>query len=249
MRQLIENVRSMAPAGQRRLALAIALATTVLAAGAIFLLHRSMPVPVPVSDAPTRTAAGKPPPTVTSEDNAGPQQPTVPPEAHSPLTRESGAPVSLRVPMPEPDDRGDQSEGRAVTDGPRRERASGLAAPSAANTRATSANRARPADKTDAQTRKRTPADATATSPQKSGASADAGTSPSVVPAPAAAPTPAAAAAPSQPQRLAGEQQAQCAGSEFISRFICNERVRLRFCRDRWNEHPDCKVETTTSNH
>ena len=22
-----------------------------------------------------------------------------------------------------------------------------------------------------------------------------------------------------------------------------DERVRLRFCRDRWNEHPDCMVE------
>jgi hypothetical protein len=50
------------------------------------------------------------------------------------------------------------------------------------------------------------------------------------------------------PQRLAAQQQAQCAGSEFVARFICDERVRLRFCRDRWNEHPDCNVETPRNN-
>jgi len=239
----------MAPAGQRRLALVIALATTVLAAGAIFFLHRSMPVPVP--DAPARAAAGKPSPTVTAEDNAGPQPRAVQPDTPSPLTRESGAPVSLRVPMPESDSRGGRPEGQAMEGGARHERATGPAVPSAAVNRAASGNGARQTDKPTAQTRKRTPGDTTGTSPQTRSGSADAGASPTVVPAPAAtpAPTPAAAAAPSPPQRLAGEQQVQCAGSEFISRFICNERVRLRFCRDRWNEHPDCRVETTTGNH
>lgn len=43
--------------------------------------------------------------------------------------------------------------------------------------------------------------------------------------------------------RLAAQQQAQCADTSYLSRLVCDERVRLRFCRDRWNEHPDCMVE------
>jgi hypothetical protein len=46
-----------------------------------------------------------------------------------------------------------------------------------------------------------------------------------------------------RPMRLAEAQQAGCADEGLISRLICNERVRLRFCRDRWNAHPDCMVE------
>jgi hypothetical protein len=45
------------------------------------------------------------------------------------------------------------------------------------------------------------------------------------------------------PTRLAEAQQAGCAEEGLVSRLICNERVRLRFCRDRWNAHPDCIVE------
>ncbi|GAA4416738.1 hypothetical protein [Quisquiliibacterium transsilvanicum] len=44
--------------------------------------------------------------------------------------------------------------------------------------------------------------------------------------------------------RLAETQQAGCSDEGAISRLICNERVRLRFCRERWNAHPDCMVES-----
>lgn len=41
---------------------------------------------------------------------------------------------------------------------------------------------------------------------------------------------------------LKDSQEKQCADSNFLSRLVCDERVRLRYCRDRWNEHPDCMV-------
>ena len=62
----------------------------------------------------------------------------------------------------------------------------------------------------------------------------------------AVAPGNAAAAGTAQkpvPARLQVAQQEQCASAELFSRLICDERVRLRFCRDRWNEHPDCIVQ------
>ncbi|MCL4182875.1 MAG: hypothetical protein KJ011_05450 [Burkholderiaceae bacterium] len=43
-------------------------------------------------------------------------------------------------------------------------------------------------------------------------------------------------------ERLAALQQAQCAGATMLGRVVCNERVRLRYCRERWNAHPDCIV-------
>ncbi len=43
--------------------------------------------------------------------------------------------------------------------------------------------------------------------------------------------------------RLADRQLAECGASGSLGRSICNERVRLRFCRDRWNKHPDCRFE------
>ncbi|MCO5108365.1 MAG: hypothetical protein M9907_14985 [Burkholderiaceae bacterium] len=45
-----------------------------------------------------------------------------------------------------------------------------------------------------------------------------------------------------QGDRLAAVQQAQCGSEALLARFVCNERVRLRFCRDRWNAHPDCET-------
>lgn len=65
--------------------------------------------------------------------------------------------------------------------------------------------------------------------------------------APSAAPSPAPSPASSAPaaragDRLAAAQQAQCGGEALLARFVCNERVRLRFCRNRWNAHPDCEV-------
>jgi hypothetical protein len=49
-------------------------------------------------------------------------------------------------------------------------------------------------------------------------------------------------------QRLAAQQQSQCAGTEYLARLVCEERVRLRFCRDRWDEHPDCMVDNRPVN-
>jgi hypothetical protein len=66
----------------------------------------------------------------------------------------------------------------------------------------------------------------------------------------ASTPPTAAGAAPRAdrpPQRLKALQQAQCADAEFLGRFVCNERVRLRFCRDRWNEHEDCRVDQASA--
>ncbi len=45
MRSLIETIRSMPPAGQRRLALIVAVTASLLAAVAIYTLHRTMPAP------------------------------------------------------------------------------------------------------------------------------------------------------------------------------------------------------------
>jgi len=69
-------------------------------------------------------------------------------------------------------------------------------------------------------------------------------------PAPPAQAQPgAAAAASARPQppartgeRLAPLQAAQCGDESLLARVVCNERVRLRFCRGRWNDHPDCEA-------
>ncbi len=53
---------------------------------------------------------------------------------------------------------------------------------------------------------------------------------------------PAALAASS---RLRSAQDGQCANSNFFSRIVCDERVRLRFCRDRWNDHQDCTIQNS----
>jgi hypothetical protein len=75
--------------------------------------------------------------------------------------------------------------------------------------------------------------------------------------APPASPTPPVTTAPpalppqagTRPaQRLAAQQQSQCAGTEYLARLVCEERVRLRFCRDRWDEHPDCMVDNRPVN-
>lgn len=84
------------------------------------------------------------------------------------------------------------------------------------------------------------------------------GTPDAAPPAPAAPEPvlrPEAAPAPAPPadaprsggiaDRLAAVQRAQCGDEALLGRFVCNERVRLRFCRDRWNAHPDCIVGTS----
>ncbi|HLS56928.1 MAG TPA: hypothetical protein VK052_12695 [Zeimonas sp.] len=66
---------------------------------------------------------------------------------------------------------------------------------------------------------------------------------------PAQAQRGSAAAATARPQppartgeRLAPLQAAQCGDESLLARVVCNERVRLRFCRGRWNDHPDCEA-------
>ncbi|MEB2317893.1 MAG: hypothetical protein OZ935_04410 [Pseudomonadota bacterium] len=48
---------------------------------------------------------------------------------------------------------------------------------------------------------------------------------------------------------LAAAQQAQCAKAGFLTRFACQERVRLAYCENRWNQHPDCMVESNVTNY
>lgn len=43
-------------------------------------------------------------------------------------------------------------------------------------------------------------------------------------------------------ERLAAIQQSLCGEQTLLARIVCNERLRLRYCRDRWNEHPDCEA-------
>lgn len=49
--------------------------------------------------------------------------------------------------------------------------------------------------------------------------------------------------------RLEQAQNEECGGAGVFSRMVCNERVRLRYCRGRWNEHPDCVAQQTVVNH
>lgn len=74
-----------------------------------------------------------------------------------------------------------------------------------------------------------------------------AGRQPSAAADTARSPRPPAAPAPpgktARPASLAQAQASDCSQEGLISGFICKERVRLRFCRDRWNVHPDCQVE------
>ena len=80
------------------------------------------------------------------------------------------------------------------------------------------------------------------TNAERSAPAASAG-SPAPSPAPSAAPSAASSAPAARAgDRLAAAQQAQCGGEALLARFVCNERVRLRFCRNRWNAHPDCEV-------
>jgi len=48
---------------------------------------------------------------------------------------------------------------------------------------------------------------------------------------------------------LASAQQAQCANEGFLTRFMCQERVRLAYCENLWNKHPDCMLENNATNY
>jgi hypothetical protein len=45
--------------------------------------------------------------------------------------------------------------------------------------------------------------------------------------------------------RLQTQREASCANSAFVGKLLCEERTRLDFCRNRWNEHPDCQLHNS----
>lgn len=47
---------------------------------------------------------------------------------------------------------------------------------------------------------------------------------------------------------LRSAQDGQCADASFLGRLVCDERVRIRYCRDRWDAHPDCVTAKPTNN-
>jgi hypothetical protein len=53
-----------------------------------------------------------------------------------------------------------------------------------------------------------------------------------------AAPTPTSS-------RLQTQREVSCANSAFVGKLFCEERTRLDFCRNRWNEHPDCQLHNS----
>jgi hypothetical protein len=42
--------------------------------------------------------------------------------------------------------------------------------------------------------------------------------------------------------RLQSQQSNDCSNSAFLGKVFCEERTRVNFCRNRWNEHPDCQL-------
>jgi hypothetical protein len=42
--------------------------------------------------------------------------------------------------------------------------------------------------------------------------------------------------------RLQNQQSNDCSNSAFLGKVFCEERTRVNFCRNRWNEHPDCQL-------
>lgn len=57
------------------------------------------------------------------------------------------------------------------------------------------------------------------------------------------------AQAPGTDRSLEEVQRAQCANEGFLTRFVCHERVRLAYCDNRWNRHPDCMVDSNATNY
>ncbi len=246
MRRSIDRIHASNRARQLRLTVAAAFGLAVLGASTLYLVHRTMPTPMqtaPGSYAPRQAEA--PASAAKSAPRSDPQDLSAA-SAVGPLPRPESAPVSLRVPMP--------SEGAEHVDG------------AAGDRRAHDTRTRRPAGREAArgdsagpprteQEAARSPAGGQARSGWSGeletgiagsdgvqGASTGtrgANTSPSIQ---------ARATAPPRnaPQRLESLQQTQCAGSEFLMKLICDERVRLGFCQSRWNAHPDCMVEART---
>jgi len=244
---------------------------SAIGAAAIYLIHDTMPAPrdpLAGARAPGPTAAPRAGPPGQGADHVQAAAPHAP-DAGSPRTQgltddgasagiasnrdrgqvagdEQGAPASApaggdgagrdgsapgvavdnrRSPAPE-------SAGRASA--PRPAAAEGPQPPGAGREEDRQKSRTGPA---------RTPPDATPgriePRPRPPGVLPQQASPPATTPAPATRDAAPGAAAP----RLAAQQQAQCADTSYLSRLVCEERVRLRFCRDRWNEHPDCMVE------
>ncbi len=54
---------------------------------------------------------------------------------------------------------------------------------------------------------------------------------------------------PQQAGSLAAAQRTECANAGFLTRFACQERVRLTYCENLWNKHPDCMLESNATNY
>ncbi len=260
MRSTTRPVRSLN--SNRRLALAAAatFGLALLGGSAIFALHRTMQVPMQI--APRVEAAGTPVATV-SASPASPTMPVSPVSATDtaregtpwqgitgassdspvgPLPRQESTPVSLRVPLPaDPPERGDRAGAGRKADAARARRNE-----AGRNTGEDRAVRAGKPDDRPGLSPWGGELDGRANGSARPRGSASGGADANMAAAPPAG-TPAAAQRSAQ--RLEQAQQEQCADTQFIGRLICGERVRLRFCRDRWNAHPDCTSTAPTLNH
>jgi hypothetical protein len=57
---------------------------------------------------------------------------------------------------------------------------------------------------------------------------------------PSAAKTSDVAVTPKSNPRLQDTQSSECSNSAFLGKVVCEQRSRVSFCKNRWNEHPDC---------
>ncbi len=205
--------------GRLRIALAaiLALMLSALGAVAIYLIHSTMPQGGQ-SSAPAAVSAREPsgrPATAQDRTAASPRQ----------TGGETSAPVLSQTP------------GAAAP----KTAQGGADAPEDGGTRATEGGGTQTVEGSGARVQSPTKAEDArpATQPAGRKPSATADTARSAPPS--AKPTPRGKT--SGPSTLAQAQASDCSQEGLISGFICKERVRLRFCRDRWNVHPDCQVE------
>jgi len=56
-----------------------------------------------------------------------------------------------------------------------------------------------------------------------------------------------AAAARAGNRNLHATMVGECIDTAFLNRLICEQRVRLGYCRERWNQHADCMVDPPPS--
>jgi hypothetical protein len=75
-----------------------------------------------------------------------------------------------------------------------------------------------------------------------------------LAPAPAASPPAVVAAAPkattaaraADPWSRMREELSRCTREDFITRVICDQRVRFRYCKDFWGRVPECPGNAPT---